>query len=240
MIVNYNNLDIYFYHEGSDFMSLITFEDIKNNKEFKTYIEIGDKHLGVKGYTKHDFGHVTKVSETAGYILETLGYSKRDVDLAKIAGYIHDIGNMVNRDEHAQTGACLCFNILTRLGMEPEEIATIVSAVGNHDEEVGSPINPVSAALILGDKTDVRRSRVRNIDFSTFDIHDRVNYAVEKATVEVDGLNKSIELDLTIDTSICPLMEYFEIFISRMMLCRKAADFLNTNFKLTMNGTKML
>ncbi len=223
-----------------EFLSLITFEDIKNNKEFKTYIEIGDKHLRIKGYTKHDFGHVTKVSETAGNILKTLGFSNREVDLAKIAGYIHDIGNMVNRDEHAQTGACLCFNILTRLGMEPEEIATVVSAVGNHDEAVGSPINPVSAALILGDKTDVRRSRVRNIDFATFDIHDRVNYAVEKAIVKVDGVTKSIELELTIDTSICPLMEYFEIFISRMMLCRKAADFLNTNFKLTMNGTKML
>lgn len=221
-------------------MSLITFEEIKNNNEFKTYIEMGDRHLAVKGYTNHDFGHVTKVSETASNILETLGFSEREVELAKIAGYIHDIGNMVNREEHAQTGACLCFNILTRLGMKPEEIATIVSAVGNHDEGVGSPINPVSAALILGDKTDVRRSRVRNTDFATFDIHDRVNYAVEKANVKVDGLNKSIELELTIDTSICPLMEYFEIFITRMMLCRKAADFLNTKFKLTMNGTKML
>ncbi|MBZ9686931.1 HD domain-containing protein [Clostridium estertheticum] len=221
-------------------MSLVTFEDIKNNKELKTYIEIGDKHLALKGYTKHDLGHVTKVSETAGYILKTLGFSKRDIELAKIAGFIHDIGNMVNREEHAQTGACLCFNILNRLGMEPEEIATLVSAVGNHDEDVGSPINPVSAALILGDKTDVRRSRVRNTDFATFDIHDRVNYAVEKANVKVDGVNKNIELELTIDTSICPLMEYFEIFITRMILCRKAADFLNTKFKLTMNGTKML
>ena len=221
-------------------MPLITFEDIKNNKELNTYIEIGDKHLNIKGYTKHDFGHVTKVSETAGDILTILGFTKREVELAKIAGYIHDIGNMVNREEHAQTGACLCFNILTRLGMEPEEIATVVSAVGNHDEEVGSPINPVSAALILGDKTDVRRSRVRNTDFATFDIHDRVNYAVEKATVKVDGVDKSIELELTIDTNICPLMEYFEIFITRMMLCRKAADFLNSKFRLTMNGTKML
>jgi metal-dependent HD superfamily phosphatase/phosphodiesterase len=221
-------------------MQLITFEDIKNNKEFKTYIEVGDRHLGIKGYTKHDFGHVTKVAETAGDILAILGFTEREVELAKIAGYIHDIGNMVNREEHAQTGACLCFNILTRLDMDPEEIATVVSAVGNHDEEVGSPINPVSAALILGDKTDVRRSRVRNTDFVTFDIHDRVNYAVEKAIIKVDGEDKSIELELTIDTSICPLMEYFEIFITRMMLCRKAADFLDAKFKLTMNGTKML
>lgn len=221
-------------------MSLITYKDIKNNKEIKTYIEIGDKHLGVKGFTKHDFGHVTKVSETAGDILENLGFSERDVELAKIAAYIHDIGNMVNRQEHAQTGACLCFNILNRLGMEPEEIAIIVSSIGNHDEEVGSPVNPVSAALILADKADVRRSRVRNTDFATFDIHDRVNYAVEEATVKVDGANKSVELVLTIDTSICPLMEYFEIFLTRMLLCRKAADFLNTKFSLIMNGTKML
>jgi len=221
-------------------MSLITFEDIKKNKEFKTYIEVGDKNLGVKGYTKHDFGHVIKVAETAGYILENLGFSKREVELVKIAAYIHDVGNMVNRQEHAQTGACICFNILTRLGMEPEEIAIVVSAIGNHDEEVGIPINPVSAALILGDKTDVRRSRVRNTDFATFDIHDRVNYAVEEANVKVDGVNKIIELGLTIDTSICPLMEYFEIFLTRMLLCRKAADFLGTKFNLIMNGTKML
>ena len=206
-------------------MSLITFQDIKNNKEFKTYIEAGDEHLRIKGYTKHDFGHVTKVGETAGNILENLGFSKREVELAKIAAYIHDIGNMVNRQEHAQTGACICFNILTRLGMDPEEIAIIVSSVGNHDEEVGLPVNPAAAALILGDKTDVRRSRVRNTDFATFDIHDRVNYAVEKADVKVDGVKRSIDLVLTIDTSICSLMDYFEIFLSRMLLCRKAADF---------------
>lgn len=221
-------------------MSLITFEDIKNNREFKTYIEAGDEHLRIKGYTKHDFGHVTKVAETAGEILENLGFSKREVELAKIAAYIHDIGNMVNRQEHAQTGACLCFNILTRLGMDPEEIAIVVSAVGNHDEEVGCPVNPPGAALILGDKTDVRRSRVRNTDFATFDIHDRVNYAVEKSEVKVDGVNRSIDLVLSIDTTICSLMDYFEIFLSRMLLCRKAADFLNAKFNLIINGTKML
>lgn len=221
-------------------MSLITFEDIKNNKEFKTYIEAGDKHLGIKGFTKHDFGHVTKVAETAGDILKNLGYSKREIELAKIAAYIHDIGNMVNRQEHAQTGACISFNILARLGMEPEEIAIIVSSIGNHDEEVGCPINPVSAALIIGDKTDVRRSRVRNTDFATFDIHDRVNYAVEEGNVKIDGVNRSIDLVLTIDTSICPLIDYFEIFLSRMLLCRKAADFLNCKFNLIINGTKML
>ncbi|GAA0126552.1 MULTISPECIES: HD domain-containing protein [Clostridium] len=221
-------------------MPLITFEDIKNNKEFKTYIEIGDRHLGVKGYTKHDFGHVIKVAETAGNILEHLGFSKREVELAKIAGYIHDIGNMVNRQEHAQTGACICFNILTRLGMSPEEIGIIVSSVGNHDEEVGIPINPVAAALILADKVDVRRSRVRNTDFATFDIHDRVNYAVEKADVKVHKISRKIELALTIDTTICPLIEYFEIFLTRMLLCKKAADFLKAEFNLIINETKML
>ncbi|MHC1683039.1 MAG: HD domain-containing protein [Clostridiaceae bacterium] len=221
-------------------MPVITFEDIKNNKEFRTYVEAGDRHLGVRGFTKHDFGHVTKVAVTAGNILKELGFSEREVELAKISGYIHDIGNMVNRQEHAQTGACIAFNILSRLGMDPEEIAIIISSVGNHDEEVGCPINPVSAALILSDKSDVRRSRVRNSDFATFDIHDRVNYAVEEAEVKVDGVNRSIDLVLKIDTSICPLIDYFEIFLSRMLLCRKAADFLNCKFNLIINGTKML
>ncbi len=221
-------------------MTLITYEDIKNNKEFKTYIEMGDKLLGVKGYTKHEFGHVGKVADTAGNILQMLGYSSREVELAKIASYIHDIGNMINRDEHAQTGAILCFNILTRLGMEPDEIAVVVSAVGNHDESTGTAVNPVSAALILGDKTDVRRSRVRNTDFATFDIHDRVNYAVEKSFVNVDSENRIIQLNLTIDTSICPIMDYFEIFMGRMIMCRRAADFLNAEFELIMNGTRIL
>lgn len=221
-------------------MSLINFEDIKNNEEIKTYIVAGDEHLGIKGYTKHDFGHVTKVAVTAGDILKNLGFSEREVELAKIASYIHDIGNMVNRHEHAQTGACICFNILTRLGMDPKEIAIIVSSVGNHDEGVGCPINPVAAALILGDKTDVRRSRVRNTDFATFDIHDRVNYAAEKGEVKVDSKSRTIELLLTIDTSICSLMDYFEIFLTRMLMCRKAADFLEAKFILTINETKML
>lgn len=221
-------------------MSLITYEEIRNNEEFKTYIEMGDKHLGVLGYTKHDFGHVGKVADTASKVLKELGYSDREVELAKIAGYIHDIGNMVNRDEHAQTGACLSFNILSRLGMDPQEIALVVSAVGNHDEGTGNPINPISAALIIGDKADVRRSRVRNNDFATFDIHDRVNYAVEKAVVTVDGEERTVQLDLVIDTTICSIMEYFEIFINRMILCRKAADFLYSEFQLTINGAKVL
>lgn len=221
-------------------MAFITYEQVKNNKEFKTYIEMGDVLLGVKGYTKHEFGHVGKVADTAGNILSKLRYSNREVELAKIASYIHDIGNMINRDEHAQTGAILCFNILTKMEMDPEEIALVVSAVGNHDEGTGSPVNPISAALILGDKTDVRRSRVRNTDFSTFDIHDRVNYAVVESTVNIDSEERVVQLNLTIDTSICPIMDYFEIFMGRMIMCRRASDFLDSKFELIMNGTKIL
>jgi HD superfamily phosphodiesterase len=218
----------------------ISYEDIKSNTEIRTYIQLADQLLGVLGITKHDVGHVAKVAETASQILTDLGYSTRETQLVKIAGFIHDIGNMVNREEHAQTGAVLCFNILTRLGMPPEEIALVVSAVGNHDEGTGSAVNSISAALILGDKSDVRRSRVRNTDFATFDIHDRVNYAVENSQVHVNKEDRVISLDLTIDTSICSLMDYFEIFLTRMIMCRKAADFLNAKFELLMNETKIL
>lgn len=221
-------------------MKEISYEDIKNNIEIRTYIQLADDLLGVLGITKHDVGHVAKVGETASRILLDLGYNEREAELVKIAGFIHDIGNMVNREEHAQTGAVLCFNILTRLGMYPEEIALVVSAVGNHDEGTGSAVNSISAALILGDKSDVRRSRVRNTDFATFDIHDRVNYAVENSLVHVNKVARIISLDLTIDTSICSLMDYFEIFLTRMIMCRKAADFLNAKFELLMNGTKIL
>lgn len=221
-------------------MGRLTYEDIKGNSEIQTYIELADKLLGTLGITKHDIGHVSKVAETAAKILLTLGYSEREAELARISGFIHDIGNMVNRDEHAQTGAVLCFNILTRLGMDPEEIALVVSAVGNHDEGSGSAINSISAALILADKCDVRRSRVRNFDFSTFDIHDRVNYAVEDSIVRIDSIERSVLLDLKVDTSISSLMDYFEIFLTRMIMCRKAADFLNAKFELIMNGTKII
>ncbi|QGU96012.1 HD domain-containing protein [Clostridium bovifaecis] len=221
-------------------MTKLTYEDIKNNEEIKTYIRSADQLLETLGITRHDFGHVIKVGETASRILLAFGYTEREIELAKIAAHIHDIGNMVNREEHAQTGAALCFNILTRLGMEPKEIALVVSAIGNHDEGTGSAVNSISAALILGDKCDVRRSRVRNIDFSTFDIHDRVNYAVEHSEVHINKDNRSILLDLTIDTSISSLMDYFEIFLTRMVMCRKAADFLEARFELVMNGTKVL
>lgn len=221
-------------------MAEITFKDIKNNEEIRTYIQMGDNLLGILGFTEHAFAHVGKIAETAAHILMELGYSEREAELARIAAFMHDIGNAVNRVDHAQTGAIMAFNILTRVGMKPEEISLIISAIGNHDEGTGAPINVVSAALILADKTDVRRSRVRNQDFATFDIHDRVNYAVESSKVIVDSDIKSVLLDLTIDTEICSLMEYFEIFLARMMLCRKAAEFLGTRFELMMNGTKLL
>lgn len=220
--------------------NMVTYQDVKNNKEIQTYIGSADKILGVAGYTKHDLGHVCKVAEAADYILRELGHTGRILELARIAGLMHDIGNMINRYDHAQTGALLAFQILRDMGMDPEEIFVVTAAIGNHDEGTGQPVNIVSAALILADKVDVRRSRVRNDDFATFDIHDRVNYAVEKAEVQVNNHDKSIQLYLTIDTKICSLMEYFEIFLNRMMLCRKAADFLNTKFELVMNGTKVL
>lgn len=221
-------------------MSHITFEDIKKNKEFQTYIQKGDELLGVMGFTEHSFVHAGRVSYTAANILSSLGYSEREKELGKIAGYIHDIGNMINRVDHAQTGAILAFNILTRMEMPPEEIATIVSAIGNHDEGTGQSVNTVSAALILADKSDVRRSRVRNTDFATFDIHDRVNYAVEHSEVKIDGEKRIILLEMKIDITISSLMEYFEIFLNRMMMCRKAADFLGATFELVINGTKVL
>ncbi|RXM57934.1 HD domain-containing protein [Clostridium tetani] len=221
-------------------MKHITFEDIKNNKEFQTYIQKGDELLGVMGYTEHSFIHAGKVSYTADSILASLGYSERERELGKIAGYIHDIGNMINRIDHAQTGAILAFDILTRMEMPPEEIATIVSSIGNHDEGTGQPVNTVSAALILADKSDVRRSRVRNRDFATFDIHDRVNYAVEDAEVKVNSEKRIILLEMKIDITISSLMEYFEIFLNRMMMCRKAAGFLDSKFDLVINGTKLL
>lgn len=236
ILISYKKL----IREEINTMKIITFEDVKNNEEIRTYIKKGDELLGVLGFTKHDFGHAGKVSDTAGEILFKLGYSKREVELAKIAGYIHDIGNMINRVDHAQTGAVLAFNILTRMGMTPEEITSVVSAVGNHDEKTGSAVNITSAALILADKTDVRRSRVRNNDFSTFDIHDRVNYAVENSRVHIDGENRIIHLDLDIDTKISSPMEYFEIFLTRMMMCKKASDFLGATFNLSMNGNRLL
>lgn len=218
----------------------VTFLDVKNNIEFTTYIEKGNELLGVLGFTEHSFAHVTKVSMMAAHILEGLGFDERTVELTKIAGYIHDIGNVVNRVEHAQTGAIMAFHILSKMGMPPDEIATVIGAVGNHDEDTGIPVSPVAAALILADKTDVRRSRVRNADYSKFDIHDRVNYAVENSELVVDVAERAVRLEMTIDTKICSVMDYFEIFLTRMLMCRRAAEFLNIKFELTANNSRLL
>ena len=219
---------------------MITFEEIKNNEHIKTYIKKADESLIALGYTEHSFAHVTKVSEMAKDILLKLGYSKREAELARIAGYLHDIGNVINRVDHAQSGAVMAFRILDKLGAEPEEIATIITAIGNHDEGTAVAVNPVAAALILADKTDVRRSRVRNSDLSTFDIHDRVNYAVEESSTTISEDKKAIILNLKINTEISSVMDYFEIFLDRMLLCRKAAEKLNIKLQLIINSQILL
>lgn len=217
----------------------ITYQDIKNNQAVRTYIQKADESLTALGYTEHSFAHVTKVAELASDILLTLGYSEREAELAKIAGYLHDIGNVINRIDHAQSGAVMAFRILDNMGADPEDIATIVTAIGNHDESTAFPVNAVAAALILADKTDVRYTRVRNQDFSQFDIHDRVNFSVKESEVEVVK-DSHIKLELTIETKMCTVMDYFEIFLNRMLLCRKAADKLGVSFVLIINGQRLI
>ena len=219
---------------------MITLETLKADKAIQTYIQRADETLKTLGYTEHSFAHVTKVAETAGYILETLGYSPREVELAKIAGYLHDIGNLVNRVEHSQSGAIMAFRILDKMDMDVEELATIVAAIGNHDEGTGIPVNAVAAALILADKSDVRRSRVRNEDVATFDIHDRVNYSVKKAELKINQEHTLIKLKLTVDTHYSSVMNYFEIFLSRMLLCQKAATTLGLQFRLMINEQQVI
>ena len=219
---------------------MITFEEIKRNEAVRTYITEADKTLQSLGFTEHSFAHVVKVAETAGYILETLGHDERTVELAKIAGYLHDIGNLVNRIEHSQSGAVMAFRILDNLGMPARDIARIVSAIGNHDEGTGQPVNDISAALILADKSDVRRSRVRNADKTSFDIHDRVNYSVKKSSLKIKEDAKVIKLKLSVDTEYGSIMDYFEIFMGRMLLCRKAAEELGLSFKLEINDQQLI
>ena len=218
----------------------MTYQEIKNNQAINTYIQQADASLAALGYTEHSFAHVTLVAETAGYILETLGYPARTVEVAKIAGYLHDIGNLVNRIDHSQSGAVMAFRILDNLDCDPEEIATIVTAIGNHDEGTGQPVNAVAAALILADKSDVRRSRVRNQDLSSFDIHDRVNYSVKKAQLKINEEHTLIKLKLSVDTKYGSVMDYFEIFMQRMLLCRKAAEKLGLQFKLMINEQQLI
>ena len=219
---------------------MVSYQDIVQNETVKTYIKKADETLTALGYTEHSFAHVGIVAKEAGRVLKVLGYSEREQELAQIAGYLHDIGNVINRVDHAQSGAVMAFRILDNLAMAPEEIATVISAIGNHDEKTAFPVNAVAAALILADKTDVRRSRVRSKDTIAFDIHDRVNYSVVKAENILETEKKEWELHLTIDTEICSVMDYFEIFLERMMLCRKAAEALGLRFRLVVNGQKLL
>lgn len=218
----------------------MNYQEIKNNEDIRTYIRQADISLEALGYTEHSFAHVTMVAEKAGYILETLGYSARTVELARIAGYLHDIGNLVNRVEHSQSGGIMAFRLLDHLGFPPEEIGMIVSAIGNHDEGTGVPVSPLAAALILADKSDVRRNRVRNQDIASFDIHDRVNYSVTQSSLEIDDTHQFIILTLSIDTNYGSVMDYFEIFLQRMIMCRKAAEKLGLHFKLVINGQQLI
>lgn len=218
----------------------ITYEDVKNDEAINTYIEKAGQVMAAIGYTEHSFAHVTRVAETTGYILETLGYDERTVELGKIAGYMHDIGNMVNRDDHSQSGALFAFSLLKARDMPNSELVDIVAAIGNHDERTGLPIDPISSALILADKADVRRSRVRNTDLAQFDIHDRVNYSVEKSELKINTAHTLIKLKLTVDTHYSSVIDYFEIFMNRMMLCRKAADKLGLRFTLMINEQQLI
>lgn len=219
---------------------MITIEEVKADKAIHTYIEKEDEALIALGFTEHSFTHVGKVSKTAKDILLKLGYPERDAELAEIAGYLHDIGNIVNRTDHAQSGAIMAFRILDNMGASADDIATIITAIGNHDEGTAVPVNPITAALILADKTDVRASRVRNTDIKSFDIHDRVNYSVKRADLDISTEKKEIELKLQIYTDFCSVMDYFEIFLGRMILCRKAAEKLGLRFRLSVNGQILL
>lgn len=219
---------------------MVTYDQIKNDKDIKTYIMMADQTLSALGFTEHSLPHVTRAADVAGRILTKLGYDKRTVELAKIAGYMHDIGNTVNRVDHAQSGAIMAFRILTNMDMPAAEISRIVSAIGNHDEGTAFPVNELAAALILADKSDVRRSRVHNKDKNTFDIHDRVNYAVEKSKLTLSTKTKKFILHLTIDESISHISEYFEIFLNRMLLCRKAADYFGYTFEVNINHLRVM
>ena len=221
-------------------MSKITYDMVRQSPEIRTYIEQADASFSAMGFTEHSFAHVTLVAEKAGYILQTLGYPERTVELVKIAGYLHDIGNLVNRVEHSQSGAIMAFRILDHLNFPPDEIGQIVSAIGNHDEGTGVPVSALAAALILADKSDVRRNRVRNQDISNFDIHDRVNYSVTKSELKINESHTLIKLKLSVDTRYGSVMDYFEIFLQRMILCRKAAEKLGMQFKLMINEQQLM
>ena len=218
----------------------MTYEEIRRDEEIRTYIERADAALCAIGYTEHSQAHVCRVAEEAGRILSCLGYTAHEVELVKIAGYLHDIGNVVNRHNHCQSGALMAFSLLRDRGFDARDIADIMTAIGNHDESAGTPVSPIAAALILADKSDVRRSRVRNTDHIRFDIHDRVNYSVEKSTLLINEKKTQLTLELIIDTTIGSVSDYFEIFLERMLLCRHAAEYLGLKFRLTINDQVLM
>lgn len=219
----------------------ITYDKVKNDAEVHTLIQKADDVMTAIGYTEHCFAHVDKVAHTAYNILDTLGYDSDTCEKAKVAGYLHDIGNVVNRDDHAQSGAILAYSILTRMDCDITDKADIITAIGHHDERTSFPVSSISAALILADKTDVRANRVRNVtDVASFDIHDRVNYSVKNSQLFIDAQSREIRLSLTIDTSQCPVIDYFEIYSARMILCRKAANMLNATFRLIINEQQLI
>ena len=218
---------------------MIRYEDVRRNDAIKEYIKAADRSLQALGYTEHSFAHVGKVAEDAANILLALDYPEREVELARIAGYMHDIGNLVNREEHSQSGAVMAFRLLDNMGMPANEIAEIVTAIGNHDEGTGVPVSPLAAALILADKSDVRRTRVRNSDPTGFDIHDRVNYSVLLSELKINKEERTASLNIKIDTAISAVMNYFEIFLGRMILCRGAAEKLGLSFRLIINDQQL-
>ncbi len=218
----------------------VTYEMVRHSEEINTYIRQADASLVALGFTEHSFAHVTRCAETASRLLQQLGADEREVELARIAGYMHDIGNLVNRVDHAQSGAVMAFRILDKMGMPPEDTALVVTAIGNHDESTAYPVNGVAAALILADKTDVRRSRVRNRDTIRFDIHDRVNWAAEHSELDLDKEAGTVTLAIRLDTQVCSVMDYFEIFLTRMLLCRKAAEHFGLTFRLEVNGQQLV
>ncbi len=219
---------------------MITLDDVKENLELKELIESSQKQLNALGYTEHSIRHITIVSERAGKVLETLGYPEERIELARIAGYMHDIGNCINRVDHAHTGAILAYEILKDIGMDPKKRTEIMMAIGNHDEQTGTAVSDISAALILADKSDVHRDRVVNTNLSSFDKHDKVNYAVTNSEFQIDKDKKKVTLNLTIDTQISPVLDYFEIFMDRTMMSKYAAKYLGLWFELIINDTKLL
>lgn len=221
-------------------MKEINVEDIKQNEEVKAFLRMTEKQLEANGFTEHSYRHVGLVSKNAGNILQALEYSEHEVELARIAGFLHDIGNAINRMDHAHSGGILAYQLLTKMGMKPMDAGEIMLAISNHDEGSGNAVSNISAALILADKSDVHRSRVNNHDFATFDIHDRVNYAVEMSRININKEEKLAVLELNIDTKICPVMDYFEIFLGRMSMNRRAAEFLGLKFQLIINDNRLL